>query len=233
MCHRCHRWIFFRYLSERFPQAQGGMPVIVRQLMKRIDASRGAPDNYSIQAVSRELAARGTDLRRVYAQFGDANRHPATAYDEGRFYRAAPASRTWTLTRQRHDSRWQRVRLDHLATTTVQVKPGAAFKGQHLRIAVDLPRTSTGVAAVVTRYDDRGRSRTKLVRLSKAGNGRAVVPFDARTTTRIDVTLSNAGTRYRCWYGSVTSHGTPVTYSCSGRPQDDGVAMSYRVSTVR
>ncbi|KQW49030.1 hypothetical protein ASC77_10005 [Nocardioides sp. Root1257] len=222
-------WIFFRYLTERFPQAQGGLPVIMRRLWQRVDASSGGPDNYSIQAVARELASRKTDLRHVYAQFGDANRRPSRTYEEGRFYRAAGAAKSWTFTPRKHSTPWQRLLIDHLSTGTVQVKPSAALRGKRLRIDLALPRPKTGAAAVVTRYDKSGRSKATFVRLSKAGNARVVVPFSGRTTTRVDVTLSNAGIRYRCWTAQADD---PVHYSCSGRPKDNNAPMRYRLSTI-
>jgi hypothetical protein len=99
-------WIFFRYLSERFPTAQGELPVIVRRMWERADSSRGPRyDHYSIKAVSKELASLGTDLRRVYAQFGAANRQPGRHYEEGSHYPKAKARRSWTFTPRRHDTR--------------------------------------------------------------------------------------------------------------------------------
>ena len=222
-------WIFFRYLTERFPQAQGGLPVIMRRLWQRVDASKGGPDNYSIQAVARELASRKTDLRHVYAQFGDANRRPSRTYEEGRSYRAAGAAKSWTFTPRKHSTSWQRVVLDHLSTGTVQVKPTASLRGKRLRIDLALPRPKTGAAAVVTRYDKKGRAKATFVRLSKSGHGRIVVPFSGRSTTRVDVTLSNAGIRYRCW---TAQSDDPVHYSCSGRSKDNNAPMRYRLSTI-
>ncbi|GAA1795193.1 hypothetical protein GCM10009795_045910 [Nocardioides hankookensis] len=222
-------WIFFRYLTERFPQSQGGLPVIMRRLMQRIDASRGGPDNYSIQAVARELASRKTDLRHVYAQFGDANRRPARTYEEGSAYRAAGAAKTWALTPRKHNSGVQKVLVDHLSTATVQAKPSRSLHGKRLRIDLNLPAPTTGAGAVVTRYDRKGRTKSTFVRLSKAGNARVTVPFDGRSTIRVDVTLSNAGIAYHCW---TAQRDDPVLYSCSGRSKDNNAPMSYRLSTV-
>lgn len=222
-------WIFFRYLSERFPEAQGELPVIVRKMWERADSSRGPVyDSYSIQAVSRELASRGTDLRRVYAQFGAANRRPGRTYEEGSSYPKARAERSWTFSPKRHDTRWQVAKLDHLATKTLQVKPSRSMKHWRLRVVVDLPNKKRGVAAIVTTYDKQGRPAGKFVPISKRGNGKAQVVFNARKVKRVDVTLSNAGIRYaRCWR-DVEHH-----YSCSGTPKDDKRPMRYRITAVR
>lgn len=223
-------WIFFRYLSERFPQAQGELPVIVRKMWERADSSRGPRyDNYSIRAVRKELGSLGTDLRRVYAQFGAANRQPARHYEEGSHYPSAKPARSWRFTPRRHDTRWQVTKLDHLATQTMAVKPSRAMKHWRLRVVVDLPNKKLGTAAIVTTYNKAGRSTSRFVAVSKRGNGKARVAFNARKVSRVDVTLSNAGTRYKCWVGPVDG----VRYSCAGRAKDDQLRMRYRVTAVR
>ena len=195
-------WIFFRYLSERFPRSQGGLPVIVRSIWQRADSTRGAAaDLYSIQAVNRDLRLRGTDLRRMYAAFGDANRRPSQSYEEGAAYRKAAAARVWTFTPSRRTTGLQGTRLNHLATTTVAVLPSRAMKSYRLRVSVNLPNTSRGVAAVLTKYDKAGQATRQMIRLSKSGNGAAALRFDSRNTLKVELTLSNAGIRYRCGTG--------------------------------
>ncbi|QWF23358.1 hypothetical protein KM427_06445 [Nocardioides sp. LMS-CY] len=221
-------WIFFRYLSERFPRSQGRMPVIVRKIWERADGSRNGPDDYSIQAVSKELASRGTDLRRVYAQFADANRRPRRTYEEGRSYRAAP-TRAHTFTPASHDTGWQQVRVNHLASTTLSVRPGPELKQRRLRVAVDLPAKRRGSAAVLTWYDEQGRAHRTMVRLSRKGVGTAEVRFGSGRVRRVDLTLANASIRSRCWQGQVDG----VEYSCRGLPRDDHSRMRYRIRAVR
>jgi hypothetical protein len=225
-------WIFFRYLSERFPTAQGELPVIVRRMWERADSSRGPRyDKYSIKAVSKELNSLGTDLRRVYAQFGAANRQPGRHYEEGARYPKAKARRSWTFTPRRHDTRWQVEKVDHLATRTVQVKPSRAMKRWGLRVTVDLPDKRLGVSAIVTTYDKKGRPKSHFVPVSKRGNGKLKVTFKARKVSRVDVTLSNAGIRYRdCWRGPAANG---VRYACSGISRDNDRKMRYRITAVR
>ncbi len=50
-------WVFFQRLTERY-----GVDA-VRRLWDRVAAGRGDPDEYSVQAVSRFLRARGSSLR--------------------------------------------------------------------------------------------------------------------------------------------------------------------------
>lgn len=224
-------WIFFRYLSERFAKQQGGLPVIIRKIWQRADAAKGGPDNYSIQAIKKELASRGKKLPTVFAQFADANRRPAKAYREGKAYRTAKPGKSVRLTSARRDTRWQKVRLNHLAATTIQVKPGAGTTGKRwrARVTLDLPNTSRGSAAVVSVYHRGGKVSSKVVRLGRTGAGRTTVPFNRSSVNRVEVTLANAGTHYQCWTGPRGD----VTYSCSGRPLDNKLPFSYRVQAIR
>jgi hypothetical protein len=220
-------WIFFRYLSERYTKKQGGMPTIVRKIWERADGSAGGTDDYSIQAVSNEIDHRGTDLRRVYAQFADANRRPGQTYSEGSFYRRSPA-KGQTFTPKAHDTGWQSTRVDHLATRTYAVRPGAKLAERRLRVQVDLPAKKLGSAAVLTWYDAKGKAHRSMVKLSKDGEGSAVVKFGSKKVSRVDLTLSNASTRSRCWQGAVDG----VEFSCRGVPRDDRQQMRYRIRAI-
>ena len=72
-------WIFFRYLTERFPTEVGGMPSLVRDMWQRADAIPGAGDEYSLQAVSGRTGRPGglarADVRPVR------RREPPTPHD--------------------------------------------------------------------------------------------------------------------------------------------------------
>ena len=103
------------------------------------------------------------------------------------------------------------------------------MKHWRLRVVVDLPNKRRGVAAVVTTYDRTGRPTGQFVPVSKRGNGSVQVVFDARKVKRVDVTLSNAGIRYRTGAVRDVEH----RYSCSGTPEDDNRALRYRVTAVR
>lgn len=219
-------WIFFRYLSERYPGTQGGLPKVMLRLWNRVDSTRGASnDLYSIQAVKRELASRGTDLRRFYAAFGDANRRPRRTYEEGAAYPAA-AAQYFRFRASSRDTGWRAPRLDHLATRTLVFKPAAGLRNRRLHVSVDLPNKALGTAAILTTYDRDNRATRRAVPISARGNATMVVGFGTARVARAELTLSNAGTRYQCWLSQ------PVNgsyYSCQGRPLDDGRLMRYRV----
>jgi hypothetical protein len=221
-------WIFFRYLTERYPASQATMPVIVRQLWRRVDGAAGRPDDYSIRAVDRELKARGTDLRRFYARFADANRRPRKTYEEGAAYPTAPAL-AFAFRPRSHNTGWRAPRVDHLASRTLKFTPSASMRRWRLHVAVDLPNRALGSAAVLTTYDRKGRPTRGNVAISRRGNGTAVVRFGTVRVARVELTLVNAGIRYDCWRGTVRG----VEYSCKGKSKDDDRAMRYRVWATR
>ena len=225
-------WIFFRYLSERFPQKTGELPEIVRRIWERADSSRGARhDLYSIQAIGKELASRGTSLSRVFAKFADGNRRPAQTYREGSAYPPAPLGRSIGLSSKKRDTSWKEAKLNHLASTTVRVKPGAGLssKAWALRIRLNLPDVSRRTTAVITSYAQNGRITTQMARLNKRGDGRTTVRFGRAKIRYVEVTLVNAGTRYKCWQGAVRG----VEYACSGISRDNRLPMKYRFQVIR
>ena len=103
------------------------------------------------------------------------------------------------------------------------------MRNWRLRVAVNLSRKHTGSAAMLTAYGPNGRIRHKMVKLSKAGKGSAKVRFDSRRTRRVELTIVNASTRYRCGVGWVDG----VRYSCDGKPRDDRKVMKFRLRAVR
>ena len=222
-------WIFFRYLSERYPHQRGALPEIMLDLWKRVDSTRGLRhDDDSIRAVNRELASRHSDLRRFYARFADANRHPRTAYSEGRAYPTAPATKSFRFTKGSHATAQRTVKLPHLSSATMMVRPASTLRGWKLHLAVDLPNLSRGSAALVTTYDAKGRPTTRWVHISKRGNGSAVIKLTS-AVRRVDLTLSNGGIHYDCWNAA----NRQVEYSCRGTSLDDHRAMRYRLWATR
>jgi hypothetical protein len=219
-------WIFFRYLTERFPQASGGMPVLIRKIWEYADSVKGR-DYYSIQAVAAALADKKLPLRTALAQFADANRRPAASYREGKNYPASKVRRQTTLSSTKRGGAWTTIRLDHLASSTVSFTPGAGLtSGWELKIDLDLPRRAVGAGAVVTVYRAKGAPQSRVVALGKRGDGSRTVKFGSRGVDHVELTMANAGTSYRCWQAA-------GTYSCHGRSQDDNRAMKYRAQVVR
>jgi hypothetical protein len=222
-------WIFFRYLTERHPDAEGGLPVLVREIWERADGSAGGPDDYSIAAVKHVLAAHGGGLRTVWARFAAANRRPGAAYEEGRAgrYPTARLAGTVDLTgAQRASGTVTRV-VDHLSAATVRFNRAPGLAAKTLRLTLDLPATARGTGAVATVHPTTGRPSTVALTSSLTSTGNAVVkvPFN-RTVSGVEVTLANAGVRYRrCWSGT--------SWSCQGRPADDDLAFRVRAKALR
>ncbi len=181
-----------------------------------------------MQAVEHELKARGTTLRKVFAEFADANRHPGTSYREGadNSYPSAPPIGTWKFDRQKRDSDWRRGTLDHLTSSTVKMVPGSSMRGGwRLRISLDLPKRSHGSGAVVTVYGASGALESHYVSLNAQGDAQTSVPFGSHSVSRVEVTMANAGIDYRCWQGT--------DFSCQGRSRDDDRSIKIRAQAVR
>jgi hypothetical protein len=216
-------WIFFRYLTERYTGAEGAMPTLVRSLWERADAASGGADDYSVQAVAKELASRGTSLGRVFADFAAANRRPGASYEEGaaNHYAAARLAGRSTISAG-HRQAGAHPTVDHLASATYRFTNGAS--GAHrLRLELDLPPTARGSAARVAVARTSGRPVVTAVRLSRLGDATVRLPF-GRRVPYVEVSLVNASIRYRC--GARPEGG----FSCAGRALDDDLRMSVRAT---
>ena len=219
-------WIFFRYLTERYSDAKGGLPTLVRDAWDLADGAKGGPDEYSIRAVADALAARGTSLRSEWARFTDANRRPGTSYDEGRAnrYPTGRLSGRVSLTGGSRDSGWKSRRIDHLAASTVRFTRAAKMKASSLKLTFDLPSLDRGSSATATVYATSGRPRPANIQLDANGDGIVDVAFD-RDVKYVDVTLANAGIHYTCW--------KQTSFSCQGRSDDDGLRFRVRAKALR
>ena len=136
-------WIFFRYLTERYPASKAGLPTLVRDMLRRADGT-GAPRNdfYSWQAVNAVLRGRGSSAAAEFASFAAANRRPRATYSEGTAlsYPAAPLAGSVQLTASRPNTAGQVV-LDHLSSATVRLVPrGLVGRGLEAAAAAR-PRT--------------------------------------------------------------------------------------------
>ena len=215
-------WIFFRFLTEKFPDSQGGMPTLVRHMWKRADGSAGGPDDYSLEAIKHVLASHHTSMPRVFAKFADGNRHPARTYSEGKHYRPAPLAQKRKLSKAKPGIGWQQAKLNHLTSRTTRLAAGGSLRGgKRLTVELDLPDRATGSAAVITTYRVSGAPRSRYVQLSKSGNATKTVGFDSRFVKAVEVTLVNGGTSYRsCWQGT--------DFSCQGHSTDDSRTVRLR-----
>jgi hypothetical protein len=219
-------WVFFRFMTEHLGTAKASAPDVVRQIWRRADASRGARNEYSLQAVSRVAAGHGTPFRRLFADFGRAAAFPARAYEEGRSYPRAPMTRSFTLTGSRPATGEQHVVVHHLANPDIAVRPGSGTPARRrLRVEVDLPDRVRGSEATVTVARRSGAVRAYRVALGRSGNGSVRVPFDRASVSRVVITLTNASTRMRCHRAT--------RLSCAGMPRDDFLRFAYSARAVR
>lgn len=226
--HQYGVWIFFRYLTEQFPNGVG-MPSLIRQMWQRADGSAGGRDMYSLQAVRDTLASRGESFARQFARFAVANRHPGTAYEEGadNSYPVAPLGGSRLLARGQVTG-WISRELDHLSSVTLRFTPtGLVSPTSRLRIKLDMANRARGSVAVVTSYPIGDLPVVDLVGLDRLGVGSLTVPFVDSLVSRVEVTLVNASARTRCWRRSLSP------YSCFGIPRDDNQTQRVRVVALQ
>jgi len=219
-------WVFFRFMSEHLGTARRDAPDVIRQIWRRADASRGARNEYSLQAVSRVSAARGVSFRELFADFGATTAFPARAYEEGRRYPRAPVARTLTLTASSPSTGDHAVSVNHLASRHIAVRPGRRLPARRrLRVVLDLPARVRGAEATVTVVRRTGAVDASAVRLNRRGAGAITVPFARARVSRILVTLTNASTRMRCHRAT--------RLSCAGIPVDDYLRFRYSARAIR
>jgi hypothetical protein len=214
-------WIFFQYLTEHLTTRQGLLPVLVRRMWQYADSVTGR-DLYSIQAVAAALRERHVNINRIFAQYAAANRHPATAYSEGRAnrYPVAWAKKTIRLKPGKRKAS-SSFKVDHLASATARFVPKRLGKKRtRLTLSVNMADRKSGSQAVAVIYYKSGRTVTKVLRLSKSGNGRVRAPFSSRTVSAVDLVLVNASHSYKnCWSGTA--------YSCRGVPKANHVKERF------
>lgn len=221
-------WIFFRHLTERHRAEIGGLPSLIRDIWVKADGAAGGPDQYSLQAISSVLRSRRTTLAAAFGKFSAANRRPSS-YDEGRAnrYPKAPLAGRVRLGPGNQGSRVFARRLDHLTSATYQFQPSARLKQKswRLRLRLDLAPKGRGSVAVVTLNQKTGKTRVFQVRLNGKGNAAKTVPFSTKQVRSVEVTVANAGDRFRCFRGSA--------FSCQGKPLDDGQVQRLQGRLVR
>lgn len=222
-------WIWWRFLSERFPESgRTGLPLVIRQVWRAADDSDPSrPGAYSVQAVRRVLARHDASLTEAFARFGEANRRPAQTYDEGSAgrYPTAPLTDSYLLSRTRRALPKQVAVLDHLSNRSYAFRPADGLTDDwRLRVEVDAPSTRRQPFAHMTVYAGDGSTRRRTVRLSERGIGARTVGFGSEIE-RVELTLTNAGRRYDCWAGT--------DYACQGRSLEDDLRTTFTASIRR
>lgn len=211
-------WIFVQFLAQR-----GGVDA-VRRIWERLDASHGAPDDWSLQGVRRHFADRGGSWPRLYSDFARANFRPARHYAGG-----ASFPRAGVTARARVGRRTSTVRrvawLPHLSSHTLKLRVGPRARGQRV-LRLDLRATRRAHARVqvlVHRAD--GRVGLRRVRLGRAG--RAVVRVNVRggRVRHLVVLSSHSGAEHRNCGGN-------TGWACGGDPVG-ALRVTVRARLVR
>ena len=204
-------WVFLEFLSQRYGVG------VVRRIWNE---STGSWRNYSLKAVKAVLP-RSTSFRETFRAYAAANTMAGRSYSEGRSWPAPGVAASHTL-RPDQRSASGAVRIDHLASRTVVVKPADDLTGRRwtLRLRVDGPARGSSPAAYVLVHKAGGKVARKAVVLDRGGEGQKVFRFESRSVRKATVVLANASTRSDCWEQD-------TTYSCQGLPRDDGKRFSY------
>jgi hypothetical protein len=210
-------WVFFRFLTERFPSSEGGMPTLVRELWRRLDDASGGTGDYSLQGLKKVLRKRNLSLTKAFAGFSAANRTPGRSYDEGKtsHYPTAPLVRRTTLSQTAPRSTPLRLWLDHLAAGTVRYTPAKSLASGawRLRLNLDMAARWKGTGALVTIQPRSGAPKTKWVSLGTDGDASPKYNFTTRKVKYVEVTLVNASDDFRC--------NRDTRFSCAGKPKFD------------
>lgn len=211
-------WPFFEYLSQRFGAG------VVRAIWTRAGAYPGSGHQYSTSAVKGVLEKHG-GFAGIYRSFAAANVFPGRTYAEGGTWSGpAPAAR-WTLSQgsPRHGAT---VRIDHMASRNVVVRPDPALQDKRwkLRVLVDGPGRRMSPGAYLVVRTKHGVNKLPI-RLDDDGRGSASTSFTTRNVRSATVVLVNASTRFSCWHRT--------TWSCQGRARDNDARFLVRAVVSR
>jgi hypothetical protein len=220
-------WIFFRHVTERFPQSDTGLPIVVRRMWRLADAA--APDAtnlYSMEAVERALSEQGSTTGDELLGMAAANLHPRRWYDEGKLYPAAKVNRAFELTRAAPRRRLA-FEQDHLTSTSYRFTPapGMTADDWQLQLTLDLAPEEQASHALARVFLKSGRVRTVPFELSPEGDAIGSTGFSTTRVKAVELTVVNGSTRYRC--------NVDTSWSCHGRPLDQDVAQKVVVLAAR
>ncbi len=204
-------WIFFRYLSERFPASTAGLPTIVLDIWRRLGSggSTDAGNLYSLRGLTGALAARGTNITAQLAWFAVWNRRPGV-YEEGAAYRPAPVRRVSTLSSAARTAHAV-FSLPRMSAGTYRWNRGKGA-GSKITFGIDANTKAIGGAAIVTVKRKNRKATSTYLTLNATGDRTVSYAFGSGTEW-IELTVVSGDTRYRCWQGQDYQHtcqGTPV-----------------------
>ncbi len=211
-------WAFFEYLSQRFGSS------IVRSTWNKAGDFQGAPDQYSIRAVSNSLAGAGQSFPSVFRAYTAGNTIPGTTYSEGVRWPRANVRTRHVLTSGEPEAS-DSLTIRHLASQNITILPGGGVApGSTLQVTVNGPERVTDPAAYVLVHRATGRILRKPVPLAANGNGTIEFDFSTSSVRKVTLTLANASTRFNCWQNQ--------NFSCQGIPTDENGPYGYTVRVV-
>ena len=221
-------WIWFRFLSEYFGNANNADPSIIKRAWEYADGSAAGPDQFSLRAISSAIQDRDWKFRFAYADFGVWNDVPGLTYSEGDNYPVPPYDKKLRIT-QGHPVQSGRLILDHLTQGYIGFQPRSGVSPTaKLRVAVDLPSYRAGSEVSVVMINTNGGAKYKIVHLNAKGNGAVTVPFGRSKIAVVDLVITNASERTsNCWADP------NFTFSCAGNPRDDRLRYLYAAALVQ
>lgn len=207
-------WVFFRYLTEKYPTLVGAMPKLVLDIWNYADSSKGPrKDLYSTQAIDKALKKTvGSKMSNEFALFSAANRFTHQVYSEGveLNYPNKPLAGQAVLAGGAKKS--FKSKLDHLSSATYNFVNGGG--ASTLKLQFRMAPKRAGSLAVVVSYGPAGNViGIQTVKVNRKGKGKEKVGFTPATSS-VDVTLVNSSTKYKKCYqfsrNPVACYGKPV-----------------------
>jgi hypothetical protein len=218
-------WTFWRYLTEKYPTAQAGLPTLVRTFWEDLDTTNNAPDTYSLRALDQTLASLGTSTAAEYAGFSTANRTPAQSYTEGDSYPTPALAFGPVALSKKTSSSTKTLLLDHLTSGTGSYLPFAPGYDLSVRVAMSPTRTGSAAIVLIVRKDG-GPERVPIV-LSQSGVGQVQVPFGSDDVDRVEVTLVNGSSAMKKCFSDPY-----FQFACGGFGVDDGRPATVTVRAL-
>jgi hypothetical protein len=219
-------WTFWRYLTEKYPDDQAGLPTLVRTFWEGLDTTDGE-DAYSLQSLDQTLAGLGTSTAQEYAGFSTANRTPAQSYSEGDSYPTPALAFGPIAFNTKVTSSTQTLSLDHLTSGTGAYVPSGV--SSELNVQVAMGSDATSASAIVLVIGRRGAPTRVNIALDESGSGEVTVPFSKSGVQRVEVTLVNGSSAMKdC--GTDTYY--PPQYSCAGFGEQDDRSATVTASVL-
>lgn len=180
---------FWKFLSERF--RDNG---IIRQVWTRADYPTG---RNGLQAVKAVLAARGYSFNSEFARYAAWNMLPPGTYGDRALFPSPGAWAVGTLTKGSRDTGVQSVRINHLASAPVILRPGSTVPTRaKLRIIIDAPNSAYGSRATVQVRFRNGSVKMYAIPLNSSGNGSKVLGFNRTYVRSAIAIMTNASAGY-------------------------------------